>query len=235
MKWPPKPPKASKPRAVPSEPPGGPDPDALSSEERLLWRHVARSIEPIKRKPRVRRTGTSGTSEPDADDVPAPHRRPARTDAIAGERAKSLPHKLPHKLPSQKTATGATPPLADFDPRKAKKLGTGRTAIDARLDLHGLRQDEALGRLRRFLHDCHARGLKTVLVITGKGRETDDPTTPFVDTLDRHPRGVLRRNVPRWLDEPELRAVVVSFTTAAPRHGGDGAFYVQLRRSAREA
>ena len=232
MKWPPKPPKATKPRAVLPELPAGPDPDALSSEERLLWRHVAHSIEPIKRKPRVRRTGTI---EPDADNVPSPHRRPARTDAIAGARAKPLPPKLPPKLPPQKAATGSTPPLADFDPRKAKKLGTGRAAIDACLDLHGLRQDEALGRLRRFLHDCHARGLKTVLVITGKGRETDDPTTPFVDTLDRHPRGILRRNVPRWLDEPELRAVVVSFATAAQRHGGDGAFYVQLRRSAREA
>ena len=226
MKWPPKPPKAIRPSEVTLEPPPGPDLDALSSEERLLWRHVARSIEPIKRKSRVRRTGTN---EPEADDVPSPHRRPARTDAAASARAKSLPH----KTPQQKAATSSSPPLADFDPRKAKKLGTGRADVDARLDLHGLRQDEALGRLRRFLQDCHARGLKTVLVITGKGRETDDPTTPFVDTLDRHPRGVLRRNVPRWLDEPELRAVVVSYTTAAQKHGGDGAFYVQLRRIAR--
>ena len=42
-------------------------------------------------------------------------------------------------------------------------------------------------------------------------------------------RGVLRRNVPRWLAEPELRMIVVGYTSAHARHGGEGAFYVQLR------
>ena len=41
---------------------------------------------------------------------------------------------------------------------------------------------------------------------------------------------MLKRNVPRWLAEPELRSIVVGLTTAAIRHGGDGALYVQLRR-----
>jgi DNA-nicking Smr family endonuclease len=40
---------------------------------------------------------------------------------------------------------------------------------------------------------------------------------------------VLKSNVPRWLAEPELRAIVTSYTTAAQNHGGDGALYVQLR------
>jgi DNA-nicking Smr family endonuclease len=39
----------------------------------------------------------------------------------------------------------------------------------------------------------------------------------------------LKRNVPRWLDEPDMRAIVVSFTTAAIQHGGEGAIYVHLR------
>ena len=46
-------------------------------------------------------------------------------------------------------------------------------------------------------------------------------------------RGVLRRSVPQWLSEPELRAVVLSFTTASLRHGGEGALYVQLRKGSR--
>jgi DNA-nicking Smr family endonuclease len=40
---------------------------------------------------------------------------------------------------------------------------------------------------------------------------------------------VLRKNVPMWLAEPELRAVVVSFKTASIPHGGEGALYIQLR------
>ncbi|MBU2531869.1 MAG: Smr/MutS family protein, partial [Alphaproteobacteria bacterium] len=42
--------------------------------------------------------------------------------------------------------------------------------------------------------------------------------------------GVLRRSVPLWLGEPDLRSIVVGFTTAHIKHGGDGALYVQLRR-----
>ena len=135
----------------------------------------------------------------------------------------------PHKPPPA-PAKPAAPPLADFDPRKAKRIGSGRTGIDARLDLHGMRHDEAWARLNAFLTACQARGDSTVLVITGKGRDTTDPTTPYGDTLDRAPRGVLRRNVPRWLAAPEFRGIVVGFTSAAQRHGGDGAFYVQIRK-----
>ena len=46
-------------------------------------------------------------------------------------------------------------------------------------------------------------------------------------------RGVLKRNVPMWLAEPELRAIVVSFATAAIPHGGEGALYIQLRKPER--
>jgi DNA-nicking Smr family endonuclease len=47
----------------------------------------------------------------------------------------------------------------------------------------------------------------------------------------RAARGVLLRGVPLWLEQPELRAVVLSYTTAGTRHGGDGALYVQLRKA----
>ena len=223
MKWPPKQPK---PRVAGPIPTDKARLAGLSPEERQLWRHVAASVEPIKTKPSVRR---AGPNEPEPDGPAVPHRRPSQT-----EQATAIPQKSSFRDMVQRRTTAIPPPeLADFDARKAKKLGSGRADIDARLDLHGLRQDEALGRLRRFLQDCHAHGLKTVLVITGKGRETDDPATPFVEMLERHPRGVLRRNVPRWLDAPELRTFVVSYTTAAQRHGGEGAFYVQLRRHGR--
>ena len=43
---------------------------------------------------------------------------------------------------------------------------------------------------------------------------------------------VLKRNVPRWLAEPELAAIVVGFTEAAVSHGGEGALYVHLRKRA---
>jgi DNA-nicking Smr family endonuclease len=198
-------------------------PDALTGDEQALWRYVATSVTPIKAKHHVRRGGAAADFD-DADETPVPLRRPSR--------AKSAPSPAPAPSSARVPATAprATPPLADFDPRKAKKISNGRAGIDARVDLHGLRQDDALARLRVFLFEAHARGHKTVLVITGKGRTDDDPTTPYVDTLDRFPRGVLRRNLPHWLAEPDLRAIIVSYTQASQRHGGDGAFYVELRR-----
>ena len=70
------------------------------------------------------------------------------------------------------------PPHAPFDPRVSKKIARGRHSIDARLDLHGLRQQDAYVVLRRFLARCQANGLRHVLVITGKGGEPDDRADP---------------------------------------------------------
>jgi DNA-nicking Smr family endonuclease len=114
--------------------------------------------------------------------------------------------------------------LAALERRQARRLRSGQVEIEARLDLHGMRQSDAHAALRRFLLACHARGVRWALVITGKG------ATARGGASGEHERGVLRRNVPRWLAEPELRAIVISYTAAAAPHGGEGALYVQLRR-----
>jgi DNA-nicking Smr family endonuclease len=51
--------------------------------------------------------------------------------------------------------------------------------------------------------------------------------------MSNRDRGVLKRNVPRWLDEPDLRVLIVSYTTASLQHGGEGALYVHLRTKRR--
>jgi DNA-nicking Smr family endonuclease len=75
-----------------------------------------------------------------------------------------------------------------------------------------------------------------VLVITGKGASGERPADRFNGGYDTGlpgatRRGVLRRSVPLWLDEPELRAIVISYAAAGARHGGDGALYVRLRKA----
>ncbi|HEX2255090.1 MAG TPA: Smr/MutS family protein, partial [Afifellaceae bacterium] len=94
----------------------------------------------------------------------------------------------------------------------------GAAEPEARLDLHGMRQASAFHALVAFLRQAQARGDRTVLVITGKGRAADEES------------GVLRRAVPMWLAEPQFRQLVVGYESAAQRHGGEGAFYVRLRR-----
>ena len=112
------------------------------------------------------------------------------------------------------------PPLAGLDRRLRQRLARGRAGIDARIDLHGLTQADAHDALVQFLRTRRAEGARIVLVITGKGlRGSDDQC------------GVLRRQVPLWLRSPGLREMVLGFEPAGPAHGGEGAFYVRLRRS----
>jgi DNA-nicking Smr family endonuclease len=127
---------------------------------------------------------------------------------------KILARPQPAPPPQQK------PALAPLDRRTKQKLSRGREAIDARLDLHGMRQDEAHGALSRFLRRAQADGAKFVIVVTGKGLRGGEGSE----------RGVLRREVPRWLQMAEFRDVVVGFEVAAISHGGEGALYVRVRR-----
>jgi DNA-nicking Smr family endonuclease len=120
------------------------------------------------------------------------------------------------------------PPAATSHARDRKLLtsvAVRKIVPQARIDLHGMRQVEAHSALSRFLRRAHGKGHRIVLVITGKGDGEGD--------FWWEGRGVLRRNLPNWLDTPEMKALVVGYQEAAQQHGGAGAFYVQLRKSPR--
>jgi DNA-nicking Smr family endonuclease len=112
------------------------------------------------------------------------------------------------------------PPLAPIGRRERSQLSKGKKEIEARLDLHGMTQARAHRALSGFLHRVHGDGLTFVLVITGKGKIGAESE-----------RGVLRRQVPQWLSQPEFRTLVVGFEEAHIGHGGAGALYVRIRRA----
>jgi DNA-nicking Smr family endonuclease len=126
----------------------------------------------------------------------------------------------PPPAASRKPREKPVPPLTNLDRRLRKRLARGRAGLDARIDLHGRTQADAHDALMRFLRAARAEGARIVLVITGKGTRGSDPD-----------RGVLRRQVPLWLKSPKLRETVLGFEPAGPAHGGEGAFYVRLRRA----
>jgi DNA-nicking Smr family endonuclease len=107
-----------------------------------------------------------------------------------------------------------------------RRLQRGKLKPEARLDLHGMTIADAHPALIGFVSDAYARGLRLLLVITGKGRggpEADHGPIPIR-------RGVLRQQVPGWLNAPPLGAFVLEVREAHHRHGGAGAFYVYLKR-----
>src|SRR5262249_10289502 len=124
--------------------------------------------------------------------------------------------------PAGVTRPSAPPPLAVLARREKQQIARGRTVIDARIDLHGMTQGEAHMALVRFLRRQQAAGAKFVLVVTGKGSRAANVASE---------RGVLRRQVPLWLQLPDLRDAVVGFEEAHVAHGGEGALYVRLRRA----
>jgi DNA-nicking Smr family endonuclease len=115
--------------------------------------------------------------------------------------------------------TRPAPQLEPFDRRLRQRLAGGTAPIDARIDLHGKTQSAAYGQLLSFLRRAQTEGAKFVLVITGKGARDDGSE-----------RGVLKRQVPHWLELPEFRGYVVGFERAHAGHGGAGALYVRIRR-----
>jgi DNA-nicking Smr family endonuclease len=203
----------------PVKPPGKKPGARLSSEEHELWEHTARSIEPIKGK-----KGRVHAALEDADGVPP---RSGKHEPPKPAAAKHKPVAPPP--PSRVAPPPPAPAPISLERRKARKLSSGRIEIEGRIDLHGMRQSEAHVALIRFLQRGYVDGRRWVLVITGKGAPQ---RTAHDEKLEREgfERGVLRRNVPRWLSEPDLAPIVIGFTTAAIKHGGEGALYVHLRK-----
>ncbi|MBM3561897.1 MAG: DNA mismatch repair protein MutS [Alphaproteobacteria bacterium] len=167
----------------------------LSQAEAELWMTVTADVRPSRAR----------------SQKPAPSS--ASVEAGASPPSASIVHDRP---PPPKPA----PRPVDIDPRTFTKLKRGRLEVDAKLDLHGMRQAEAQRSLTAFLRRCQANGARVAIIVTGKG-------------LTRDEGGVLRRVVPMWLEAPNLRDVVVGFGEAARHHGGEGALYVRIRRADR--
>ena len=194
----------------------------LSADEAELWAYATRDAKVFQRKRAAHKeTPAERPSEVGATPVGEPQQKQAR-----GKPSTANPPRR-QKAPDNEPAA---PPMARFNERQRRKLARSAASIDARLDLHGMRQREAHSALRSFLFASTSRGHRNVLIITGKGTRGElDRARDFL----AEERGVLRRLVPQWLEEPEFRSIVLSFTTASVRHGGEGALYVQLRKLSR--
>ncbi|MEQ1706135.1 MAG: Smr/MutS family protein, partial [Rickettsiales bacterium] len=99
-----------------------------------------------------------------------------------------------------------------IDRSTAENFRKGKDPIDAKLDLHGMTQENAHHALVNFIAKQAKLENRRLLVITGKGS------------------GILRASLPRWLTLPDLNRFILAFDVAKAKHGGDGAFYILLKR-----
>lgn len=110
-----------------------------------------------------------------------------------------------------------------LDPRLLSQLRRGEFSVQAHLDLHGMIQPAAKEAVTDFIVDAVRKGLRTVLVVHGRGL--------------RSPGGlpVLKHAAAQWLSHGIAGGYVLAFATARPNDGGAGAVYVLLRRDRRRA
>jgi DNA-nicking Smr family endonuclease len=180
------------------------DTDTELESDAELWARVAKSARPLHKG-----------KTPRARETPKPGAKPAAKEASPAGRP--APKAQPKPAPAVRGET--------LDRQTARRLERGVMAVEARLDLHGMRQKEAHAALRRFLKSAQGKGCRHVLVITGKGAEPDARRSFYESE-----RGVLRTSVPHWLSSPDLAHVVLSYAEAPRRLGGEGALYVRLRK-----
>lgn len=175
-----------------------------TADEEALFRAAMTDAKPIERR------------SPQAE-KPAPPVRPA-------EAPQATPRRAPIKItapvaaskPAPKAALEAGKP-ADLDRRTMDRLRKGRLRPEARIDLHGMTADRAHAALNGFLADALSTDKRCVLVITGKGSLKEGG-------------GIIRRELPAWLNAAGNRSRILGFAGAQPADGGGGAFYVLLKR-----
>ena len=185
----------------------------LSSEDLKLWDKVTGSTKPLDKK------------------KPVVHDTPPKKNIL---RSVIKPQKVFPKIktlsqlanePFQKKVILENSQKVKMDMKAFTKLKKGKLEPEDTLDLHGMTLETAFPALSSFISRAHSTQKRLVLVITGKGKNTD----PGYAVPQRN--GVLRSQVPIWLKEPRLSSLVLQIERAHHRHGGLGAFYIYLRRN----
>jgi DNA-nicking Smr family endonuclease len=185
----------------------------LSSEDLKLWDKVTGSTKPLDKK------------------KPVVHDTPPKINKL---RSVIKPQRVSPKIktlsqsanePFQKKVILENSQKVKMDMKAFTKLKKGKLEPEDTLDLHGMTLETAFPALSSFISRAHSTQKRLVLVITGKGKNTD----PGYAVPQRN--GVLRSQVPIWLKEPRLSSLVLQIERAHHRHGGLGAFYIYLRRN----
>lgn len=189
-----------------------------------MWDEVKKSTIPLhaETKPSVSKTPTPPPKKPiEPSKNPKTLKQQIQEFSVGSKAKKPAPR---HNLMPSISVELQQAPL-QMDRKKYGKMRKGKLAPEARIDLHGMTMAQAHPALTNFIMSSHARGLRLVLVITGKGKDRDEGG-PIPTRM-----GILKHQTPQWLRAAPLKLLVMQVTEAHLSHGGSGAYYVYLRRN----
>jgi len=95
-----------------------------------------------------------------------------------------------------------------------KLLNKRKIEPDGIIDLHGLKLQEAKLILKNYVFRAYNNNKRNILIITGKGLNKT---------------GVLKKEVPIWLNEREIKKILISYENAPKSFGGEGALIIRLK------
>lgn len=100
--------------------------------------------------------------------------------------------------------------------KNIKEIVTGKFKVQSKLDLHGYRLKEAETLFFNFIQNSFKSKKRNILVISGKGE---------------YGRGKIKLSIPVWITSPYLSPLIYFYSCAAPSDGGNGAYYIRLRKN----
>ena len=117
--------------------------------------------------------------------------------------------------------------LEKIDLKKGIKKGSFN--IDKKIDFHGRSLLESEDLFNNTIIESYNSGQRCLLFVTGKGlyksknyEESDKPKLYH---------GIIRSSFVEWASSKKFSKYILSFEQASIEHGGDGAFYVYLRKN----
>ena len=183
----------------------------LSDDEKELWKEFSKSTKPLTHQ-----------NKKNQEIKPEKKKRAKSVNLKEQEKYFMGSKKAPSHVEKAPSLS-----VLSMDSKLHTKMRQGKIRPEAKLDLHGLNLAQAQPTLTKFVLDAHGKGLRLILIITGKGRNSED------DYVIPKRKGILKATVPNWLAMEPLSSKVLQVTNAHVKHGGGGAFYVYLRKKRR--
>lgn len=109
-----------------------------------------------------------------------------------------------------------------------KKLKKGKVSIDIKIDFHGMSLIDAEALFVQTINSCYKKNMRCILFVTGKGVLRKKTQEDHSETKLYY--GKIRNNFYEWAQKDHLQKYILSVQGASLDYGGDGAFFVYLRK-----
>ena len=112
---------------------------------------------------------------------------------------------------------------------KDRYLDEKKTSIQKikKIDLHGLSLDEANKKIEMLVDKYFIEGVEKIIMITGKGLRSKTTNNPYVSK----DLSILKNSVPDYINaNPKIKNKIKSISEAEIKDGGEGAFYIFLKK-----